>query len=145
VPAPNGRARGAARARVARQADENANRKGNRERDQGAMLDFVGETAQRLISELGRIATDFDHLAAHGVGASAQILGDAAQRRSDALANMIHCLRGGCGRAAASCFEVPLQRAQTPIYVPDLGGDCAGISGSLKHDCCRRAMAVTPP
>lgn len=145
MPAPNGRARGAARARVARQADENANRKGNGERDQGAMLDFVGETAQRLISELGRIATDFGHLAAHGVGASAQILSDAAQLRSDALANMIHCLRGGCGRAAAGCFEVPLQRAQTLIYVSDLGGDCAGISGSLKHDCCRRAMAVTPP
>lgn len=143
MPAPNGRARGVARARMARQAHENADRKGNPERDQGAMLDFVGETAQRLIPELGRIATDFRHLAAHGVGASAQILGDAAQRRSDVLANMIYCPRGGGGRAAAGCFEVPLQRAQTLIYVPDLGGDCAGISGSLKHDCCG-AMAVTP-
>jgi len=104
VPAPNRGASGSARARVARQADENADRNGDPERDQRPMLDLVGEAAQSLIPELGRVAANFRHVVAHGIGASAQILGDAAQCRSDVFANMIRRLRGGCGRAAARRF-----------------------------------------
>ena len=95
---------GAASAALAGQADEKSNANRNCKRDQRAMLDLARQAAQCLISELGGVAADFRHFVAHGIGASAQVLGDAAQCRSDALAHMIHRLRRACSRAAAGCF-----------------------------------------
>ena len=59
------------RAAVAREADENSNTNSNCERDQRAVLDLVGQAAQRIVAELCRLAADFRRFIAHGVGPAA--------------------------------------------------------------------------
>ena len=68
-----------------------------------------------------------------GGGAAAKPVGYAAQRRSDALGDVIGGLRGAGGGAAAGALEPLLDRAQAPFDFADIGRHCAGISGLTKH------------
>src|SRR5262245_60377494 len=79
----------AARAALARQADEKPNANRNCKRDQRAMLHLVGQAPQRIVAELCRLAADFGRFIAHGVGPAAQSFGHAVQRRSDGLADSL--------------------------------------------------------
>jgi hypothetical protein len=53
-------------------------------------------------------------------------------------------LRRACGGAAADRFKTPLQCTQTLVDFTDLGGERAGVSGSLKHGCSRGARVAAP-
>jgi hypothetical protein len=66
-----------ARAVVARQADENSHANRNCERDQRAMLDLVGQSAQRIVAELCCFAADFRGLIAYGARPATQSFGHA--------------------------------------------------------------------
>jgi CheY-like chemotaxis protein/DNA-directed RNA polymerase specialized sigma24 family protein len=124
---------GAAWAVVASQADEDPHANRNCERDQRAMLDLVGQAAQRMVAELRCLAADFRRLIAHGVGPAAQSFGHAVQRRSNGLTDPVGGLRSARGGAAADALELPLQRTQALVDLTDFGGDHAGISRSRKH------------
>src|SRR5258708_39653485 len=113
---------------VGRQSYENSDADGDRKGDQWAMLDLIGQAAQRSVAELGRLATEFRRFIAHRTGPVAKPISDRAQGRSDGLAEPVGGLPRTGGGPSARAFERCLECPQAPVDFADVGGDGARIS-----------------
>src|SRR5712692_3274428 len=109
-------------------ADEKTDAGGDRQGDERAVLDLIGEPPQRVVPELRRFVAELDGLAADRARPAAKPIADLAQCRGDRVTDTVGGLHRGRGSPAADSLELLLERSQPALDLGEVRGNRAGIS-----------------
>src|SRR6266849_2958814 len=109
-------------------ADEESYPRGDRKRNERAVLYFVGKAPQGIVSELRRFVAELDGFAADRAGTTTKSIADIAQCRGDGVADTVGGLHCAGGSTPARALQVLLERAQPTFDFANVRGNRAGIS-----------------
>ena len=109
-------------------ADEKTDAGGDRQGDERAVLDFIGEPPQRVVPELRRFVAELDGLTADRAGPATKPIAELAQRRGDRVTDTVGRVHSGGGGPAADTLELLLERPQPALDFGEVRGNRARIS-----------------